>query len=93
MLMIAQKMLQISWPVSSAWLQGKKDNWQHCCLTPEEKKIVAEEGATLGGALGGPMFRTVNLIADAIVDEFPSVAVDTLAYQWSQSPLMVAAGG
>ena len=33
---------------------------------------------------GGPLFRAVNTIADNIKDEFPNIAVDTLAYQWSR---------
>eukprot|EP01052_Picozoa_sp_SAG31_P026717 SAG31_NODE_2443_length_5682_cov_3.662428_4_plen_92_part_00 len=36
------------------------------------------------GTPGGALFRAINQIADAIKDEFPNVAVDTLAYQWSR---------
>jgi hypothetical protein len=49
------------------------------CQDPAELKINEEEG-TAGGAL----FRAVNAIADGLKDEFPSVAIDTLAYQWSR---------
>jgi hypothetical protein len=36
---------------------------------------MKEEGSPMG-----PLLRGVNAIADAIKDEFPHVAVDTLAY-------------
>ena len=34
----------------------------------------------------GPLLRAVNQVARSIADEFPLVAVDTLAYQYSQPP-------
>jgi hypothetical protein len=52
---------------------SQNDNYAQCG-TPEEKAINAAEG-TAGGAL----FRAVNVIADAVKDDFPAVAVDTLA--------------
>ena len=33
---------------------------------------------------GGALFRAVNVIATALQLEFPTVAVDTLAYKWSR---------
>ena len=32
----------------------------------------------------GPMLRAINQIADAIAKEYPSVAIDTLAYQYTR---------
>jgi hypothetical protein len=32
------------------------------------------------GSPAAPMIRAVNFIADAIKEEFPAVAIDTLAY-------------
>ena len=57
----------------------------HQCETPEEKSINAAEG-TAGGAL----FRAINGIADAIKNDYPRVAIDTLACesarcQWCSS--------
>lgn len=52
------------------------------CQTAEEQAIVREEG----GALMGPMLRAINTIADAIKDEFPNVAIATLAYGGTSSP-------
>merc|ERR1712166_57397 len=49
------------------------------CQSAEEMEIIKEEGTP-----GGALFRAVNTIADAIKQEFPNVAVDTLAYQWSR---------
>ena len=45
----------------------------------EELKINEEEGTP-----GGSLFRAVNAIAAALKDDFPNVAIDTLAYQWSR---------
>ena len=62
----------------------QNDNMVYC-ESPAEQAIVAEEGT-----VAGPMLRAVNLVADnlvavnlvvnAIADEFPHVLVDTFAY-------------
>ena len=52
----------------------------HQCETPEEKSINAAEG-TAGGAL----FRAVNAIADAIKNDYPHAAIDTLACEYARS--------
>eukprot|EP00038_Savillea_parva_P003258 m.122898 g.122898 ORF g.122898 m.122898 type:complete len:350 (+) comp11122_c0_seq11:510-1559(+) len=57
---------------------SQNDN-QNYCKTPAELAIIEEEGTP-----GGAMFRTINMIADAVADDFPNVAIDTLAYQWSR---------
>ena len=57
---------------------SQNDNYAQC-ESSAEKAINAAEG-TAGGAL----FRAVNFIADAIKDDYPGVAIDTLAYQWSR---------
>lgn len=70
-------------PNASIISVSQNDNYQQC-KSPEELAINAAEG-TAGGAL----FRAVNVIADAIKDDYPTVAVDTLAYQWSRpAPLI-----
>ncbi len=38
------------------------------------------------GSHAGTMIRFVNAIADAIADEYPDVAIDTLAYQYTRKP-------
>ena len=43
--------------------------------------MIQEEGSP-----GGPLFRAVNAIAEAIEDEFPHALVQTLAYEWSRFP-------
>ena len=55
------------------------------CLTPPSRLAVIHEEGTPGGAL----FRAINVIADALSDEFPHVAIDTLAYQWSRPAPLV----
>ena len=49
------------------------------CTESEELKINEEEGTP-----GGSLFRAVNIIADGLKDDFPGIAIDTLAYQWSR---------
>ena len=48
------------------------------CEDPAE--LAANEAE---GTPGGALFRAVNVIAEALEEEFPSVRIDTLAYQWS----------
>ena len=43
--------------------------------------MIQEEGSP-----GGPLFRAVNTIAEAIEDDFPYAMVQTLAYEWSRFP-------
>ena len=52
------------------------------CRSPEEMKIIHEEGSPMG-----PLLRAVNAVADAIAEDFPRVAVDTLAYQYTRPDL------
>lgn len=51
------------------------------CTCAACKAIIKEEGSE-----AGPLLRFVNSVADAIKDEYPDVAVDTLAYQYSIKP-------
>ena len=57
---------------------SQNDNFEYC-KSPKEQAINAEEGSQMGALL-----RAVNQIAAAIAPEFPHVAIDTLAYQWSR---------
>ena len=48
-------------------------------------KSGADQAATLEeGSPAAPMLRAINFVADAIKGEFPSVAIDTLAYQYTR---------
>ena len=51
------------------------------CTCPACAAVDAEEGSAAGSLL-----RFVNSVAEAIEPEFPNVAVDTLAYQYSTVP-------
>ena len=51
------------------------------CHTAEEDRVAAEEGSD-----SGPLLRGVNIIADAIADEYPHVVVETLAYVYTRKP-------
>ena len=51
------------------------------CTCPTCAAVDAEEGSPAGS-----LIRFVNAVAEAIEPEFPDVAVDTLAYQYSTTP-------
>ena len=51
------------------------------CTCEECSEVNKEERSN-----SGTLIRFVNAVADAIKDEFPDVAVDTLAYQYSIEP-------
>lgn len=51
------------------------------CTCEECRRINEEEGSPAGALL-----RFTNAIADGIKDEFPDVAIDMLAYQYSVTP-------
>ena len=59
---------------------SQMDNGNYC-QSRAEQELARKHGAQIA-----PMLLAVNRIADAIRDEFPQVALDTLAYQWSRSP-------
>jgi len=58
---------------------------QNDCFNPCQcdncRALVAKEGSEAALTLS-----LANYVADKIKDEFPAVAVDTLAYQWSRHP-------
>lgn len=58
-----------------------QNDWYNFCTCPECARIAKEEGAQVG-----PYLRLVNAVADAVRDEFPGKAVDTLAYQFTRQP-------
>lgn len=60
--------------------QNDTGGWCEC---EDCKKVEAEEG----GVHAGPIIRFVNAVGEAIEKEFPNVAVDTLAYQYSRAPV------
>lgn len=57
---------------------SQNDNWDRCgcaaCRAAERRE----------GGTAGPMLRFVNRVAAAVGREFPRVAVDTLAYQYTR---------
>ena len=54
---------------------------QSYCTCPACAAVDAEEGSPAGS-----LIRFVNAVAEAIEPEFPQVAIDTLAYQYSTVP-------
>ena len=59
---------------------AQNDNSRYC-KDPAELAVIQEEGSPIG-----PLLRAVNQIARSLADEFPLVAVDTLAYSYTQPP-------
>ena len=51
------------------------------CSTAAERAIIEAEGSPMG-----PMLRAVNQIAAAIAAEYPSAAIETLAYDYTVHP-------
>ena len=57
---------------------SQNDNYNQC-MSAAEQAINNEEGSPIGALL-----TAVNTIAAALEGEFPDVAFDTLAYQWTR---------
>ncbi len=58
-----------------------QNDWWGACQCEECAALEKEEGSPIG-----PILHFVNRIAAGIEDEFPHVAVDTLAYSYSRKP-------
>lgn len=58
-----------------------QNDWRNPCECPPCKTIDDAEGSH-----AGTMLTFVNAVADAIGKDFPNVAIDTLAYQYTRKP-------
>jgi hypothetical protein len=58
-----------------------QNDWYGACECAECTALADTEGSQ-----AGPLLAFVNYIAEKIEAEFPSVAVDTLAYQYTRQP-------
>jgi hypothetical protein len=58
-----------------------QNDCQGNCQCADCAKIDAEEGAP-----SGMLLRFVNAVADEVCKDFPNVAIDTLAYQYTRKP-------
>ena len=58
-----------------------QNDWDNHCLCESCKKLEDEEGSP-----AGPLLHLVNHVAAAVAKEFPDVAIDTLAYQYTRKP-------
>ncbi len=59
---------------------SQNDADQHC-LCAECKKLEEEEGSP-----AGPLLHLVNYVAAEVAKQYPNVAIDTLAYQYTRKP-------
>ena len=73
-----------------AWLRANpeativsvsQNDWHGACTCAACSALAEKEESE-----SGPLLHFVNAVADAIKDEFPHVAVDTLAYQYTRKP-------
>jgi len=63
---------------------SQNDNFRHCSC-PRCMAVDNEEGSHAGS-----LIRFVNQVADAVAEKYPNVAIDTLAYQYTENaPLHV----
>ncbi|MGC8829801.1 MAG: DUF4838 domain-containing protein [Verrucomicrobiia bacterium] len=58
-----------------------QNDWHGNCQCPKCKEIDEREGSPSGSLL-----EFINYIAEKIEPEFPNVAIDTLAYQYTRKP-------
>jgi hypothetical protein len=66
---------------NAAIISVTQNDWAGYCQCPECKAVDDAEGSPSGNII-----YFVNYIAEHIKDEFPNVAVDTFAYQYSRKP-------
>lgn len=59
---------------------SQNDTDMHC-ECPNCQKIADEDGSQMG-----PVLRFVNAVADDIAKDYPDVAIETLAYQYTRKP-------
>ncbi len=58
-----------------------QNDWHGNCQCPKCAAVEKEEGSP-----AGLMLRFVNAVAEDIEEEFPNVAISTLAYQYTRKP-------
>ncbi|WP_276357745.1 DUF4838 domain-containing protein [Cohnella caldifontis] len=58
-----------------------QNDWENPCECPECRRIDETEGSP-----SGSLIRFVNRIAEALESDYPHVAIDTLAYQYTRKP-------
>jgi len=68
------------YPNDTVFSVSQNDTANYCEC--DRCKAVAEEE----GSQSGPMIRFVNAVADDIKDDYPDVAIETLAYQYTRKP-------
>ena len=58
-----------------------QNDWEQRCLCAQCSALEGQDGSP-----AGPLLRFVNEIADRIAPDYPEIAVDTLAYQYTRRP-------
>lgn len=65
--------------VTNVWVS--QNDWDNYCQCQECRRLAEAEGTP-----AGPLVLFVNRVAVRVAEEFPDVAINTLAYDWSQKP-------
>jgi hypothetical protein len=86
-LILATKSVLRAQPEARILSISQEDNLNFC-KSEAEMAITNEEGSP-----AGPLLRAINQIAAAIAEEFPTVAIDTLAYAYAQQPPKLTSAG
>ena len=58
-----------------------QNDWFNYCQCPDCRKLAEQEDSQMA-----PVLRMVNVVADAVAEEFPGKIIETLAYQWTRCP-------
>jgi hypothetical protein len=66
---------------NAAIISVSQNDWHNYCTCEKCRSVDEYEGSH-----AGTLIRFVNSIAESIEDEFPAIAIDTLAYQYTRKP-------
>ncbi len=82
--------LDIATATVRRWIEASPDaeiisvsqnDWHNYCRCERCEALAEREGSQ-----AGPLLHFVNAIAERIEDDYPNVAIDTLAYQYTRKP-------
>jgi len=78
---IAQVRQRLAANPSASVISVSQNDWDNHCLCPDCLALEEQDGSP-----AGPLLRFVNAVAQDIAEDYPDVAVDTLAYQYTRRP-------
>ncbi len=78
---IARVREQLAANPTASVVSVSQNDWDNHCLCANCRALEEQDGSP-----AGPLLRFVNAVAAAIAEDYPDVAVDTLAYQYTRRP-------